>query len=98
MTEPSLRVRTARGTVVNAVFLIGLHSLGLLKGFVIAAFLTRSEYGVWGIVLIAVGTLIWLKQVGIGDKYVQEATDDPELAYQRAFTIDALSNALLLGI
>ncbi|MDQ3935252.1 MAG: oligosaccharide flippase family protein [Actinomycetota bacterium] len=96
--EPSLRVRAARGTVVNAVFLIGLHSLGLLKGFVIAAFLTRSEYGVWGIALIAVATLTWLKQVGIGDKYVQEEAPDPELAYQRAFTIDALSNLVLLGI
>ena len=96
--EPSLRVRAARGTLVNAAFLIGLQSLGLLKGFVVAAFLTRSEYGVWGIALIAVGTLTWLKQVGIGDKYVQEEAPDPELAYQRAFTIDALSNAVLLAV
>jgi O-antigen/teichoic acid export membrane protein len=96
--ESSLRVRAARGTIVNASFLVGLHTLGLLKGFAVAAFLTRTEYGVWGIALIAVGTLTWLKQVGIGDKYVQEEAPDPELAYQRAFTLDALSNLILLGV
>ena len=94
----SLRVRAARGTVVNAGFMAGLHTLSLVKGLVIAAFLTRSEYGVWGVALIAVGTLTWLKQVGIGDKYVQEETDDPELAYQRAFTIDLASNAVVLAV
>ena len=96
--DSSLRVRAARGTIVNAGFMVGLHSLSLLKGFVIAAFLTRSEYGIWGIALLTVGTLTWLKQVGIGDKFVQEETDDPRLAYQRAFTIDLLSNAVVLGV
>jgi O-antigen/teichoic acid export membrane protein len=96
--EPSLRVRAARGTIVNAGFLVGLQLLGLLKGFTVAAFLTRTEYGVWGIALIAVGTLSWLKQVGIGDKYVQDDAPDPELAYQRAFTIDMLANLVVLGV
>ena len=96
--SPSLRVRAARGTIVNAGFMVGLHTVSLLKAFVIAAFLTRSEYGVWGIALLTVGTLTWLKQVGIGDKYVQEETDDPELAYQRAFTIDLASNVAVLAL
>jgi PST family polysaccharide transporter len=96
--EASLRVRAARGSIVNAGFMVGVHTLSLLKGFVIAAFLTRTEYGIWGIALITVGTLTWLKQVGIGDKYVQDQTDDPQLAYQRAFTIDMLSNVALLVI
>ena len=96
--QASLRVRAARGTVVNAGFMVGLHTLSLLKGFVIAAFLTRSEYGIWGIALLTVGTLTWLKQVGIGDKFVQEETDDPRLAYQRAFTIDLASNAVVLAL
>jgi lipopolysaccharide exporter len=94
----SLRVRAARGTVVNAGFMAGVHSLSLLKGFVVAAFLSRSEYGIWGIALLAVGTLTWLKQVGIGDKFVQEETNDPRLAYQRAFTIDLASNAIVLAV
>jgi O-antigen/teichoic acid export membrane protein len=93
--EPSLRTRAAQGTVINAAFAVFLQTIGLLKGFVIAAFLTRSEYGVWGVLVITLGTLGWLKEIGISDKYVQQDAEDQELAYQRAFTIDLLSNGAL---
>jgi len=96
-----LRRRTARGSLVNAAYFVGLHSLGLLKGFVVAAFLTRAEYGVWGILLITVATLLWLRQIGISDKYIQQSEDDQELAFQRAFTLQLLLagafGILLLG-
>jgi O-antigen/teichoic acid export membrane protein len=91
----SLRTRAARGTVINAAFMVGLQTLGLLKGFVIAAFLTKSEYGVWGLLVISLGTLLWLKEVGVGDKYVQQDEEDQEVAYQKAFTIDLISNGAL---
>ena len=38
-----LRGLAAPGTIVNAAFGIGLSSLALVKGFVVAAFLSRSE-------------------------------------------------------
>src|SRR5215208_5763673 len=91
-----LRVRAARGTMVNAAFEVGLHALGFLKGFVIAAFLTRSEYGLWGILVITIGTLTWLKEVGISEKFVQQSEDDQRLAFQRAFTFDLASNGVLM--
>ena len=47
-----LRVRAARGTVINAAFEVGLQGLSLLKGFVIAAFLSRTDYGLWGILVV----------------------------------------------
>ena len=39
--------------MINAVFLVGLSGLGLLRGFVLAAFLTAAEYGVWGILVVS---------------------------------------------
>jgi PST family polysaccharide transporter len=95
--ESALRRRVARGTVVNAVFLIALTSLGLLKGFVVAAFLSRHDYGVWGFLIVALGLLGWLKQVGISDRYVQQTDDDQELAFQRAFTVELLFSAIFLA-
>jgi O-antigen/teichoic acid export membrane protein len=91
-----LRERVARGTVVNAIFLIALSSLGLVKGFVVAAFLTRHDYGVWGMLVVAIGLLGWLKQVGVSDKYVQQTETDQELAFQRAFTLEVLFSAIFL--
>ena len=78
LTGGSLRTTAARGTIVNSAFQIGVSSLALLKGFVVAAFLTADDYGIWGILVVALGTLLWLKQVGIGDKYIQQDEDDQE--------------------
>ena len=88
LRDEGLRRHTARGTIVNAVYLIGVSSLGLVRGFVVAAYLTASDYGIWGILVVGLGTLIWLKEVGIGDKYVQQDEADQELAFQKAFTLE----------
>jgi O-antigen/teichoic acid export membrane protein len=84
----ALRHEVARGTVINTAFQIGLAVVNLVKRFAVAAFLTREEFGVWGIILATLITLAWLKQVGIMDKYVQQSDPDQELAFQRAFTLE----------
>ncbi|HEY5318431.1 MAG TPA: oligosaccharide flippase family protein, partial [Solirubrobacteraceae bacterium] len=86
----SLRVHTARGVMVNGAFDVGLSSLSLIRGFILAAFLTRADYGVWGVLLVSLGVLAQLKLVGIGDKFVQQDEPDQELAFQRAFTLELL--------
>ena len=64
-----------------------------------AAFLSRTEYGVFGVLAAALGTVLWLKQVGIGDKYIQQEDDDQERAFQVAFTFElALSGLFLLVV
>ena len=42
------------------------------------------------------GTFLWLKQVGIGDKYVQQDESDQELAFQKAFTLELTFSGLFL--
>ena len=86
----TLRHQAARGTIVNAAFTIGVSLLALVKGFILAGFLSRADYGVWGVLAVSLGTLVLLKQVGISDKYVQQEDDDQELAFQRAFTMELL--------
>jgi O-antigen/teichoic acid export membrane protein len=86
----SLRRHAARGTVITGIFTIAVTTLGLLRGFIVAAFLHPRDYGVWGILLVAIGGLFWFKQVGISDKYVQQDEPDQELAFQKAFTLEAL--------
>ena len=42
VAEPGMRSRVARGTLVNAAFHVGLSAIGLLKGFIVAGFLTTD--------------------------------------------------------
>jgi PST family polysaccharide transporter len=90
MADLTLREHVARGTVVNAIFLVGVSALGLLRGLLVAAFLTTTEYGVWGVLLVGLGTLAWLRQVGISDKYIQQSEEDQEHAFQKAFTLELI--------
>jgi O-antigen/teichoic acid export membrane protein len=94
----SLREHAARGTLINTAFLVGLSLLGLVKGFVIAGFITRADYGIWGLLAVSLGTLVWLKHVGIGDKYIQQDEEDQELAFQKAFTLELIFTGGLLAL
>jgi O-antigen/teichoic acid export membrane protein len=86
----SLRTATARGVLINAAFAVGLSAISALKGFTVAALLSSSDYGLWGFLAATLGSLGFLKQVGINDKYVQQDESDQELAFQKAFTLEAL--------
>ncbi len=91
-----MRAHAARGALVNSAFTVGLNFLNLLRGFVVAAFLSPSDYGVWGVLVIALGTLNWLKQVGFSEKYVQQDEEDQEQAFQKAFTLELAANLVLM--
>ncbi len=88
-----LRRAAARGTVVNTAFLIGLSTLGLLRGFIVAIFLSRHDYGLWALLVASLGSLGLLKQFGILDRYVQQSEPDQELAFQHAFTLEVIFSA-----
>jgi O-antigen/teichoic acid export membrane protein len=93
-----LRILAARGTIVNAIFLTSVNTLALVRGFLVAAFLTTTEYGVWGVVLVVLATLQFLRQIGIGDKYIQQDEPDQELAFKKAMTFElGLAGVALLG-
>src|SRR3954454_5574047 len=84
----SLRSHAARGTLINSGFQLGLTALGTLQRLAVAAWLTRAEYGLWGLLIATLITLVTLKQVGIADKYIQQNEPDQEAAFQKAFTLE----------
>lgn len=92
---PGLRQRTARGGVINSVFLLGLELLRLVRGFVIAGVIAVAEFGLYGILASFHGVLARLKEVGIGDKFVQQSDPDQERAFQEALTLEMAVNLIL---
>src|SRR4051812_42868270 len=87
----SLRAVTARGTLVNGAFLVLLSLVGLAKGVIVAALLTTTAYGTWGVLVTALGLVLWLKQIGIGDRYIQQDEPDQDLAFRRAFGMELVA-------
>jgi O-antigen/teichoic acid export membrane protein len=92
----SLRGFAARGMLINSVFDILLQVLSLARGLLIAVFLTRSDYGVWIVLQATIGVLARLKIVGVGDKFIQQDDPDQKLAFQHAFTMEAIVTAIAM--
>ncbi len=93
-----LRQATARGSVVYGAFNVGLLVLGLIKGFLVAAFLTPTDYGIWGLLAVSLGTMLWLTQVGFDDKYIQQDHPNQEHAFQLAFTINCILAVVFVAL
>ncbi|MCW2967119.1 MAG: hypothetical protein JWM71_891, partial [Solirubrobacteraceae bacterium] len=94
----SLRVRAARGTVISAAFVVVLNLLSLARGFVVAGFITRSDYGAWGVLGAIVGALTLLKDVGISDRFLQQQEEDQQAAFEKAFTLDLVMSLALMVV
>lgn len=86
-TVLSLRRHTAHGTIINAAYLVSLNLVIVVKGLVGAAFLSPAEYGVWGLLNLALLSVAWLRDVGVNDAYIQQSEADQEREFARAFTL-----------
>jgi len=70
----------------------------VLKGFIVAGLITAHDYGVWGLLFISLGTLYWLKDIGVADKFVQQDETDQEVAFQKAFTMELLLTGVFVVV
>jgi len=85
-----LRVRVARGTIVNALYMVSVHALAIVQGVLLAGLLGAGEYGLWGLLAISFGTLFALAAVGIDDKYINQDHPDQQAAFEIAFTLQSM--------
>ena len=93
----TIRGRAARGALVNAAFLVALGTINVLRAVIVAGLISRGDFGVWSIVLLALGLLVAVKQVAVSDKFIQQQDADQELAFQRAFTLELGAGLVLAG-
>src|SRR5215212_5689239 len=97
--RPELRRRTARGAIVNGLFLGGAEALVLVQGLIVTVLLGPEAIGLYGIVTTTAMTIVALKRVGIDEAFVQQSEEGQEEEFQRAFTLElALSTAFALAI
>ncbi len=90
------RRAVAKGSVINSAFLIAIGGLNVLKAMIAAAFLNQAEFGVWSILLLGVMALIGLKAAAVADKYIQQEEPDQEYAFQKSFTLEAITAGIMM--
>ncbi len=83
-----LRGRTARGGVLNALFLGGGEGLALIQGLIVTALLGPVAIGLYGIVITTAMTIVQLRRVGIDEAFVRQSAPDQEEEFQRAFSLE----------
>ena len=83
-----MRAVTARGGALNAAFLSGAEGLVLLQGLLATALLGPSAIGLYGVVTTTAMTIVALRRVGIDEAFVQQAAQDEEAEFQRAFGVE----------
>jgi O-antigen/teichoic acid export membrane protein len=88
--RPELRRRTARGAIVNGVFLAAGEGLALLQGLIVTILLGPRTIGLYGIVTTTAMTIVALKRVGIDEAFVQQSEEGQEEEFQRAFSLELL--------
>lgn len=77
--------------MVTGAFQVGLMGLTALRGLVVAVFMTRADYGIWGLIGFTLWASLGLKnQFGANDKYIQQSDADQEQAFKRAFTMELI--------
>src|SRR3954454_647508 len=87
-TPESLRARTARGGVVNAVFLSGAEALVVAQNLLATALLGPGRIGLYGVVTTTAMTIVALRRVGIDEAFVQAEAGDEAAEFQRALTVE----------
>jgi PST family polysaccharide transporter/lipopolysaccharide exporter len=92
--RPELRRRTARGAVVNGLFLGGTEALVLVQGLIVTVLLGPQAIGLYGVVSTTAITIVALKRVGIDEAFVQQSEQGQEEEFQRAFTLELMLSAL----
>ncbi len=86
-----VRRHMARGMLINGVFDVGLLAFTAVRGLAVAALISRSDYGLWGLIGLTLWTALALKtQFGAGEKYVQQSDENQEHAFQRGFTMEVI--------
>lgn len=96
---PNVRRHLARGMLTNSAFQVLLLALTAARGLVVAAFVSRAAYGVWGLIGLTIWTALALKtQFGATEKYIQQSEENQEHAFQRAFTMEVIFTVATLPI
>lgn len=73
-----------------------LQGIGLISAFILSAFLSPEDFGIYGFVVQIIGLLIFFSDVGLAAALIQKKTSPSKTDYRTAFTIQQLLSWLIV--
>ena len=67
-----------------------LQGVGLVSAFILSAFLSPEDFGVFGIVTQIIALLVFFSDIGLAASLIQKKTEPTEDDYKTAFTIQLI--------
>jgi O-antigen/teichoic acid export membrane protein len=75
-----------------------LQGIGLVAAFILSAFFSPSDFGIYGFVTQIIGLLIFFSDIGLAASLVQQKNDPDNKEYRVAFTLQWILSWLIVGI
>jgi O-antigen/teichoic acid export membrane protein len=93
-----IKQRSVAGAVSYFLRTIFLQLIGLVSVFVLSAFFSPEDFGIYGFVIQIIGLLIFFSDIGLAAALVQKKLEPSRDEYRVAFTLQAFLSLLIVGL
>jgi O-antigen/teichoic acid export membrane protein len=92
-----IKKKSVSGAVSYFLRTLVLNGIGLATAFILSAYLTPEDFGVYGYVTQFVGLFVFFSDIGLAAALVQKKTEPTTTDYRTAFTVQQILSWLIVG-
>lgn len=85
-----IKKKSVKGVVSFFLRTLLLQGIGLTSAFVLSAFLSPEDFGIFGIVTQVIALLVFFSDIGLAASLIQKKNEPTQEDYKTAFTIQML--------
>lgn len=92
-----IKRKSVSGAVSFLVRTAILQGIGLVSAFVLSAFFSPEDFGIYGFVTQIIGLMIFFSDIGLAAALIQKKNEPKLTEYRTAFTVQQLLSWLIVG-
>lgn len=85
-----IKKKSVKGVLSFFIRTLILQGVGLVSAFVLSAFLSPEDFGIFGIVTQVIALLVFFSDIGLAASLIQKKSEPTEEDYKTAFTIQMI--------
>lgn len=85
-----IKKKSVKGVLSFFLRTLILQGIGLVSAFILSAFLSPEDFGVFGIVTQIIALLVFFSDIGLAASLIQKKTEPTEDDYRTAFTVQLI--------